>query len=375
MKKLFLKIGVLIVTVCVFLTGCKETKETDIDKKKNTASKTETTNSITELIKAPTYNNHSHYFNSGSYLGGMGYMYETEKYVFYRNNADNGYLYRLNKETNEKKVIFNKNAHFFIHSIKVKDEQLYFVTQTATDTYASIYTTDLKGGNQKCLAENVENYVLSDEYIYYIGNEMTSNPYVYRYSFADGSIKEIHSEGSSGLNLVNGKLYFISRNEMGSEYITEYDTATETSKKFPLNEGVIPTSNSVYYDNKLYFEGVITSTKGNRNIIAFYDFENQKTEILFDARDLTDYYRKASLTDFIVNPDGSVFAQIGVTLNEDDEVKTRIFHIKGKEVNFCGEVEKSGLLHYCNGEFLIFDFTNSSDTLIAGNDKYNEVVS
>lgn len=373
MKKMFLRIGVLMVAICIFFTGCKET---EVSKNKNNSSKPEASSSVTEITKAPTYNDYSHYFNPHNFSGGRGYMFETETYVFYRNNADNGYLYRLNKETNEKKVVFNKNANSVIYGIKVKGEQLYFVTKTAADTYTSIYTTDLEGGNLKRLAENVESYVLSDDAIYYIGNEMASNPYVYKYSLSDGTTREIHSEGSGQLNLANDKLYFISGNEIGSQYIMEYDTKTDTPKKImTFNEGIAPERYSVYHDNKLYFEGTIKSTEENRKVIALFDIENQKTEIIFDEKELNDYYSEVSLRDFVVNSDGSVFAQIGVTVDGNGESKTRIFHITEDAINFCGEMDKSGLLHYCDGEFLIFDFNNSSDALIAGNDKYNEVVS
>ena len=173
MKKFLSIFLVLIIGMSVILSGCENAKDNQSDPLSQTDP--EATN-ITE--------------NENAQVETGTYVCEYKDYILYRNTNDNGSLYRYNVKDNSYIRLFGENAFPFLHSIKVFEEMVYFVTKTETDTTPTLYRISINGGKAERLIEHVcDDYAVTKDAIYYTGFQCPchngADYLLHKYTFAD----------------------------------------------------------------------------------------------------------------------------------------------------------------------------------------------
>lgn len=164
------------------------------------------------------------------------YVCEYKNYIFYRNTNDNGSLYRYNVDDDTYIRLFDKNRNPFLHSIKVFDEQVYFVTRTETDTAPTLYRVSVDGGEAERLVENVcDDFCVTEDAIYYTcykcPTHYGADYRLHKYTFADkktDKVLDLHCY--QHFNLKDNKIYCLVINDDGSKYgLAYFDIATQTT--------------------------------------------------------------------------------------------------------------------------------------------------
>ena len=370
MKKLLLNLFISATVLCLAVCGCSKDTTSTASKGSDKSSPTKT--------PSLSYTVFSHY-NSPTTTFYNGYVFETNEYVFYRNNADNGYLYRLEKSTNEKKVIFNKNENFNLHSIKVTQNYVYFTAQTESDAYLTLYRCNLDGENLERLAEKVEEYIIADNAVFYIEGMKDENLYIRKYSLEDKTNSSFYEKSAEGLNSVGKNLYFVLQNENS---IVEYNTENNTEIQIKLPDDIKIHSKLFYYNGMLYFNSTIKDVTGkNSQAIYCYNLSDKTFKKLIDLSLFDEYnqkYSSTSINEFLINPDETLYVSLRF-MGEKEQPNivshTKVFHIKNNKILNTYETDDGNLLFHCEGKLCFFNPNNSSDALIKGNDKYNETVS
>lgn len=226
MKKYILTVVVLLLTLSLLFTGCENNNvnSDDLSNASTVLNGDENTNlqenTQTTLVETGTY------------------VCEYKNYIFYRNTNDNGSLYRYNIDDDSYIKLFDENANPFLHSIKVFNEYVYFVTCTETDTAPTLYRISIDGGNAERLVENVcDDFCVTEDAIYYTGYQCPAHYgadyQLHKYTFTDKkSDILLDSRCYQQFNLIDNKIYCLVISDDGSAYgLAYFDIETQTTVK------------------------------------------------------------------------------------------------------------------------------------------------
>lgn len=183
-------------------------------------------------------------------------LVEDEMYLYYFNQADNRNLYKRNKSTGAEKVLF-KTSRGFAHHLALLGERLYFVTNSEQNIMDSwLMSVDKNGGEVRKELNNVEEFLISEDTIYYttFADETTGDMLtLYRYDCLTGESVQLSDGGCLGLNFMNGKLYYT---QIGTGKIFCYDPSEERSEAIPLPEEFFSINYPYAQDGVLLFSGI-----------------------------------------------------------------------------------------------------------------------
>lgn len=220
MKKFLSIFLVLIIGMSVILSGCENTKDNQSD-----------LSSQTDLADTNINANENAQVETGTYVC------EYKDYILYRNTNDNGSLYRYNVKDNSYIKLFGENAFPFLHSIKVFEEMVYFVTKTETDTSPTLYRISINGGEAERLVEHVcDDYAVTKDAIYYTGFQCPchngADYLLHKYTFADKKADTLVDDKKTykQFNLKGDKIYCLVISDNYTAYgLACFDIKTETT--------------------------------------------------------------------------------------------------------------------------------------------------
>ena len=316
----------------------------------------------------------------------FGYIAEEEKYIVYRNPADNGKLYRYEKATGTVKILFDKN-NGFLHSIKFFDNRIYFVTRTATDEVPTLYSVDIEGENLERVIEGVgDDYIVTNDTIYYTSYRESNGAYFYMYKYdrKTGKSELMRNRQSEYLNLVGDEIYFVDYTftgeslTSGSGVICKINVKTNKVEAIPMidkqGRDIYRIGPMTYFNEKLFFTAHITSPTEDSTIPSFYtyDLSKQKIERIITEFDLL---KEASNQEsgtwyFIIKGTDDYFFYIGnsnsYTVFSWQNGKTTVL-FNGDKVN--QKYLKSMILLTMEGNPVTYGVTNEPDDKIIGGEK------
>ncbi len=316
----------------------------------------------------------------------FGYIAEEEKYIVYRNPADNGKLYRYEKATGTVKILFDKN-NGFLHSIKFFDNRIYFVTRTATDEVPTLYSVDIEGENLERVIEGVgDDYIVTNDTIYYTSYRESNGAYFYMYKYdrKTGKSELMRNRQSEYLNLVGDEIYFVDYTftgeslTSGSGVICKINVKTNKVEAIPMidkqGRDIYRIGPMTYFNEKLFFTAHITSPTEDSTIPSFYtyDLSKQKIERIITEFDLL---KEASNQEsgtwyFIIKGTDDYFFYIGnsnsYTVFSWQNGKTTVL-FNGDKGN--QKYLKSMILLTMEGNPVTYGVTNEPDDKIIGGEK------
>lgn len=194
------------------------------------------------------------------------YVCEYKNYIFYRNTNDNGSLYRYNIDDDTYIRLFDKNISPFLHSIKVFDEQVYFVTRTETDTAPTLYRISVDGGEAERLVENVcDDFCVTEDAIYYTCYKCPTHyggDYkLHKYTFADTKTDiAIDNHWYEHFNLKDDKIYCLVLNDEGTKLgLAYFDIVAQTMVRIDTGDA----------DN---FQYAVSANDGKIIYLSFSEF-------------------------------------------------------------------------------------------------------
>lgn len=273
------------------LTACTQAEPSESSSESSSVSSSSESQSKEEPYKITLTDELVRANNANARNG--GYIMEEERYIVYRNPADNGKLYRYEKETGEVKVIYNDNVTK-IHSIKFFDNRIYFVTRTATDEVPTLYSIDIEGENLERIIENVgDDYVLTNDTIYYTTYRESNGAifYLYSYDKKNGKSSLMRAGQTERLNLVGDDIYFVDytftgeSETSGSGVICKINVKTNEVEAIPIVQqqiGEISHIGKLFcVDNILYFTANVNN-KGLYTSLLSFDLKTGKTTQIVD---------------------------------------------------------------------------------------------
>lgn len=230
----------MILSLCLFFTGCENNNINNSSYGvNNTLNNIDNTNQ--EELNQIENNEQPETIKTQIETG--TYVCEYKNYIFYRNTNDNGSLYRYNVDDDTYIRLFDENAYPFLHSIKVFDEQVYFVTRTETDSSPTLYRVSVNGGEAERLVENVcDDFAVTEDAIYYTGYQCPTHYggdyQLHKYTFTDRKsdiLLDLHCYQQ--FNLKDNKIYCLVINDEGSKYgLAYFDIATQTTVRIDTGE-------------------------------------------------------------------------------------------------------------------------------------------
>jgi serine/threonine protein kinase len=126
-------------------------------------------------------------------------------WIYYRNDSDNGYLYRINLDGTQKERINTDNSY----SIVVSGEWVYYRNENAA---GRLYRVPAAGGTGERLNDEFSAFInIAGEWVYYQNH--TGGDVIYRIRI-DGSGREKLTAGqSSFINVINDHVYFVNNSD------------------------------------------------------------------------------------------------------------------------------------------------------------------
>ena len=222
---------------------------------------------------------------------------------YYYRHPIKGTLYRYDKETGRQKELFNKNLTYsdngFLHSIKLYEDRIFFVTRTSEDQAPTLYSIDRNGGNLIKHISNVgDDYHLTKDYLYFttMADPQTGEWFtLYRLERKTGNVIQLLSHQCEFLNFVGDDIYYTDG--------TFTEETVETSKlvcKYSLKTGertVLDVQNSYpktlssflnlyYLDGSLYFMATQKNSNSSEDGVFCYDLKSGKTEKIITDSEL-----------------------------------------------------------------------------------------
>ncbi len=312
-------------------------------------------------------------------VGGL-YINEDNRYIVYANPVDNYSLYRYDKQTNEIKVIFGENQNKFLHSIKIFNNEIYFVTRTEQDDkYPSLYKIDFEGNNLQRLIENVgDDYILLGDIIYYTTMEDPVNYEwftMYKYNLKTKENKLVYNYQSESLNYADGKIYFVDYNfdgqsiTSGSGVVKVLDTATDKIEVLDIN-APLGFGEMYCFNEKLYYR---TQNEAGESVLMCYNLQTGGQIELVNIKDLNVYdlpLDKIRFGEFLVLDDNLIYFNL-MYLNNNNRWTNKIVEYKNGKAQKYAEFDGSGRLLYVNGKAVVFDPNKQPDSKIYGAEYLN----
>lgn len=290
------------------------------------------------------------------------YVCEYKNYIFYRNTNDNGSLYRYNVEDDTYIRVFDKNVNPFLHSIKVFDEQVYFVTRTKTDTAPTLYRVSINGGEAERLIENVcDDFCVTEDAIYYTGFQCPTHYggdyQLHKYTFADKKadiLLDLHCYKQ--FNLKDDKIYCLVLNDEGSKYgLAYFDIATQTTIR--IDTGKVENFQYAVSAN----DGKVIYLNFN-DIIYSYDIETQ------EFKEITSDF--GSILFMVAASDDLLF--FTSRANQEKKVYQYKKGVISEHTN--NQLEQNDLLEVVNNKPILMSSSNLNGNKIEGDERLNVVI-
>ncbi len=345
---------------------------------------------ITHTQSEPTIQNESNEYiseksnaieiSTAANIVGGSYITEDNRYIVYSNPSDNYSLCRYDKQTEQIKVLFDENQNQFLHSIKIFNNEIYFVSRTEQDDkYPSLYKIDFEGENLVRIVENVgDDYILLDGVIYYTTMEDPVNYEwftMYKYDLKTKESKLVHNYQSESLNYVDGKIYFVDYNfdgqsiYSGSGVLTALDVTTNEIETIDINP--YNGFGAMYcFNEKLYYRA---QNQSRESLLMCYDLKTGEQIELVNIKDLNVYdlpLDKISFGEFLVLDEDLIYFNL-LYLNDDNKYTNKIVEYKDGKAQKYAEFDISGRLLWVNGNAVIFDISKQSDAKIHGAEYLN----
>ena len=287
------------------------------------------------------------------------YVCEYKNYIFYRNTNDNGSLYRYNVDDDTYIRLFNKNENAFLHSIKVFDEQVYFVTRTETDTAPTLYRISVDGGEAERLVENVcDDFCVTSDAIYYTGYQCPTHYggdyQLHKYTFADNKtdiLLDLHCYQQ--FNLKEDKIYCLVINDEGSKYgLAYFDIATQTTVRIYTGEA----------DN---FQYAVSASNGKiiyLNINEFLYSYNTETQ---EFKEITSKYGRIAF----MAPASDDLLFFTAWVNQEKKVYQYKNGVISEYTD--SQLNQNDLLEVVGNKPILMNSGNSEQNIIVGDDRLN----
>lgn len=290
------------------------------------------------------------------------YVCEYKNYIFYRNTNDNGSLYRYNVEDDTYIRLFDENTYPFLHSIKVFDENVYFVTRTEIDAAPALYRVSVNGGEAERLVENVcDDFCVTEDAIYYTGYQCPTHYggdyQLHKYTFADKKadiLLDMHCYQQ--FNLKDNKLYCLVINDEGSKYgLAYFDIATQTTVKIDTGE----------VDN---FQYAVSANQGKiiyLNMNEFLYSYNTETQ---EFKEITSKYGRIAF----MAPASDDLLFFTAWVNQDKKVYQYKNGVISEYTD--SQLNQNDLLEVVDNRPILMNSSNLNGNKIEGDDRLNVVV-
>lgn len=346
MKRCLFIIVALILCLCLFVIGCQNKNDSDISSDVLTANELES-NTLQKKSQV----------NTGTYVC------EYENYIFYRNTNDNGSLYRYNTKNDSYIKLFEDNDNSFLHSIKVFDEQVYFVTRTKTDTAPTLYRISVDGGVAERLVENVcDDFAVYEDAIYYTGYQCPTHYgadyQLHKYTFADKkSDILLDLKCYKHFNAINDKIYCLVINDEGTAYgLAYFDIKTQTTVKIDTGD----------VNN---FQSAVSANNGKIIYLNFNEFIYSYNTQTQEFKEITNDFGRT----FFIAPVTDDLFYFSVLKNPNDNM---VYQYKNGTISEYTETEFESIdiLEAVNGKPIIFTSSSIGNAKIHGDDRLNVVV-
>ncbi len=222
---------------------------------------------------------------------------------YYYRHPIKGTLYRYDKETGKQKELFNKNLTYsdngFLHSIKLYEDRIFFVTRTSEDQAPTLYSIDRNGGNLIKHISNVgDDYHLTKDYIYFttMADPQTGEWFtLYRLERKTGKVIQLLSHQCEFLNFVGDDIYYtdgtfteetVETGRLVCKYSLKTGERTVLDVQNSYPETLSSFLNLYYLDGSLYFLAAQTDGNFSENGVFRYDLKSGKTEKIITVLEL-----------------------------------------------------------------------------------------
>ncbi len=304
------------------------------------------------------------------------YITEDNRYILYANVVDDFKLYRYDKVEKKAKILFDENQKDFLHSIKIYNNEIYFVTRTEQDgEYPSLYKIDFEGKNLQRLVENVgDDYVLLEDVIYYttMADPVTSEWFtMYKYNLKSKQNKLVYDHQCENLNYIDGKIYFVDYHFDGqsinssSGVVKVLDIATDKIETIEIDLTLgFGVENLRYFNGKLYF---LTAYKTGEKALLCYNLKTKEQSEIIRTDELNvdnDPIENIRMTSYLILDEKLIYFKVACK-NETQWIKNTIVELKdGSIKKYYQNKETSCVMLYCNGNIVTFDVSNQPSSKI-----------
>lgn len=234
---------------------------------------------ITFIIRTTHFNPDNANGNTSSNLTNNGLFAEYNGKIYFANPADNFYLYVMNLDETDKKLLVKDS----VKSINVYGSYIFYTRFEANDDISfaflnvnrfSLCRVDLNGKNKKILdSEPSLNASLIGNYLYYIHYDDKNASTLYKVKIDGKEKQELNKNPYSFSGVKDNLIYY---NELEKNHnIMAYDTGNQTSKT--ILEGNC--SNIICHGNYIYYMNNETSYA-----IYRYNLNDGKTEMIVNHR-------------------------------------------------------------------------------------------
>ena len=360
MKKCLSIILVMILSMCLLFTGCEKNNANNNSSSGSTPAVLNNTENNNQEELNQIANNEQQEIKKTQVETGS-YVCEYKNYIFYRNTNDNGSLYRYDTNDDSCIKLFDENANAFLHSIKVFDEKVYFVTKTDTDSSPTLYRISIDGGEAERLVENVcDDFAVTEDAIYYTGYQCPAHYgadyQLHKYTFADKKsdiLLDLHCY--KAFNLIDDKIYCAVINDDGTAYeLAYFDIATQTTIKIDTGE-----VDGIQYAVSANDGKIIYFTSAD----ALYSYNTATQKIAIIAENCNSMHNIRAVSDDLVY----------FTANRGEGKK--IYQYKDKIISEYTELEliSADRMEVVDGKPVFFNSSSVGENKIEGDDRLNIV--
>ena len=230
------------------------------------------------------------------------YITEDARSYYYRHPIK-GTLYRYDKETGKQKELFNKNLTYsdngFLHSIKLYEDRIFFVTRTSEDQAPTLYSIDRNGGNLVKIISNVgDDYIPTKNFLYFTTAADPETDLwftLYRLEWKTGEIKKLLNAECEFLNLVGDTLYYIDWTFTEESFdsgsvICKYNLTTGKREAINVQSSYpkrLSSFEGLYFlDDVLYFRASQGEINASESAVFSYDLNSGITKKIISVSDL-----------------------------------------------------------------------------------------
>ncbi|MDP4133201.1 MAG: DUF5050 domain-containing protein [Bacillota bacterium] len=238
--------------------------------------------SCTKLSSEIAVKNEFEQGNTNGNIHNDGFVTLKNKWLYYTNFNDNDNVYRKNQDGKDIKELADGHMGYEINAIGnwlyyisgspgevykvdidgkkdillidkkvgnliVTNENIFY-RQSFDNDWGKLYKTDLNGKNEILLANNIIEFAVSREWIYYSNREDGSS--LYKMNFNGGNITKLNNEYSSSINVDGEFVYYTNYDDNQKLYKIKTDGTNKTMLSHDTCWNVNLYKNYIYYRNQ-----------------------------------------------------------------------------------------------------------------------------